>query len=116
MPERLKDFISEETLALLLKVIPVALMATIISTAVKMKKEKITILNALLSIIVGVLTAWILSPVVLAIENETWHVPLIALVAISGDKIAEYVVYEFKVDVAIKALLNILHDKLNPKK
>ena len=40
MPERLKDLISAETLAILLKVIPVALMATIISTAVKMKKEK----------------------------------------------------------------------------
>lgn len=104
------SYISNETIALIIKVLPPALIAVSVSIAFKMKKEKITVVNAILSIIIGVGTAWIASPFILDIKSEKWHVPLIALVAISGDKIAEYFVYKLDVDVFFAAVMNAAQD------
>ena len=110
------SYLSEETIALIFKVLPPALIAVTVSIAFKMKKERITIFNAFLSIIIGVGMAWLISPFILDIKSEKWHVPLIALVAISGDKIAEYFVYKLEVELILKAIFDVFYEKLKSKK
>ena len=109
MPERFK-YLSDEFIILLAKFLPTALLAVSISTALKMKKEKVTIMNVLTSFVVGVGVAWFFSSFIYGIENDQWHSPLIAVVAISGEKIAEYLIYKWDVDKFMNQLTTALQD------
>lgn len=115
MPERLK-YLSDETLALLLKVIPISLASVFLSIGFKMKKEKITIFNGLLSIFAGIFFSYLAAPFVLEIENEKYHIVLISLVAISGDKIAEYIIYKLKIELILMALFDLIYERIKGKK
>lgn len=65
-----------------------------------------TVFNIVTSVIVGVGMAWLLSELVFHHFSEHWQAPLIALVGISGDKIANWLIFKFKVDKLIDVLID----------
>lgn len=109
MPERFK-YLTDETIIFLSKFLPTALIAVSISTALKMKKERVTIMNVITSFIIGVGVAWIFSAFIYDIKNEKFHTPLIAIIAISGEKIAEYFIYKWDVEGFMKQAVNACQD------
>lgn len=111
MPERIK-YLTDEMFILLSKFLPTALLAVSISTALKMKKEKVTIMNVLTSFIIGVGVAWFFSSFIYDIKDHRWHSPLIAVVAISGEKIAEYFIYKWDIESFMKQVTNAVQEMI----
>lgn len=109
MPERFR-FLTDDMVAFLIKFLPTALLGVGVGVAVKMKKEKVTIMNVITSIFIGVAVAWIFSGFIYDISDHRWHSPLIAVVAISGEKIAEYFIYKWDIEGFMKQAMNAIQD------
>lgn len=102
------------TAKMLLKIIPMVLMATaavILKLMVEGKKKKITFWNALLSWVAAVSVSYLVYD--WAVSNfQPWAVPpIIAFFVMCGDKITTYFVDKFNVDTIITALINWLLEK-----
>lgn len=89
-----------------------AFIAISIKIATQVKKERMTFTRVVMSFIVGVGCAYFVYPFVNK-EVENSYIPLIvAIVAISGEKIAEYIIYKWNVDLFIGVLINAFKDFL----
>lgn len=117
MPERLRYIadnlkqIPEEWLNFIVKVLLASLLAISIKIATQMKKEKVTLLSAILSIVIGVSTAALCGGLILHIFSSYWVPVVSGVVTIIGEKIANYLIYTFKVDKLIEDLLKYLTRK-----
>lgn len=96
----------ERILELFFKVLLPAAAGVSVKIAIKMQKEKMTVLGVVLSYVAGILLAWIVSPVITNAVSKDYVPMMIAVVAISGDKIAEYLIYKFNIDLFITVLLD----------
>lgn len=108
--------ILEELYTFFLKIFIPAFIAISIKMATIVKKEKMTFTRILLSFVVGVGCAYFIYPFVdNGVENS--YVPLlVGVVAISGDKIAEYIIYKWDIDTFIGAVIDTLLDRFRTKK
>lgn len=90
---------------LVVKILIPAIVGVGINIAVTSRKKTMSIFNIITSLIVGVSVAWLMSGVVLNNVSEVWQPPVIALLAISGEKIANWVIYKWNVDKIIESLI-----------
>jgi len=108
----MKESFFEQSVSFFFKILLPPLVGISIKVAIKMEKEKMTVLRIVLAYIVGVGVAWLCSPVIIDVATPTYAPMLLATVAITGDKIAEYFIYKFNVD----GFLTVLIESLLPKK
>lgn len=90
---------------LVVKILIPAIVGVGINIAVTSRKKTMSVINIIMSLFVGVGTAWLLSGVVLHNVSEMWQPPVIALLAISGEKIANWIIYKWNVDKFIESLI-----------
>lgn len=110
MLEKIKQ-IPEEWFNFVVKVLLASLLAISIKLAAQMKKEKITLMSAFLSIIIGVGTAALCGGLILHVFSSYWVPVASGVVTIIGEKIANYMIYTFKVDKLMEDLLKYLTRK-----
>lgn len=95
-----------ESLQFFVKFIIPAILAVGIKAVVEMKKDKtkISFLNICMSLFTGVGGAYIFSDVVKENFGEQWQSVVIALIAITTDKIFEYVIFKWNIDILLTAI------------
>lgn len=104
---------TEELINFFIKFVFIPLLAVGIKISVaSMNGGKITRLNIVLSLFVGVAVPFILKDLINAYVYESWTTAVIGLSAILSDKIAETVIKKVKIDLIITSLINNL---LTPK-
>jgi len=79
-----------------------------IKLATMMSKERITPLRAILSYVVGIGITYLSYPIVLQYSSENMTPMFIAIIAMSGEKIAEFIIYKWDIDTLLTGLLNLL--------
>lgn len=105
IPHELKD--------LMVKIIIPSLVAISIQLAVKIKKQKVSFFNALMSVIIGVGCAYLSSGLILSyFEDSTLP---IACITIIGEKVAYWLIYKFNFDLVGDSLINHFVDKYKKK-
>lgn len=110
MLEKIKS-IPEEVTNFFIKVVLASFLAISVKIAVQMKKEKISIINASLSIIIGVSIAALCGNAVLHYFTSYWVPVVIGVITIIGEKIANWLIYVFKVDKLMEDFLKYLTRK-----
>lgn len=104
----MKSF-SEEIVNLITKVLIPAFIAVSISLAVEMKKRgRLSFLNIILSYVIGIGFAYLAGFSVYEHLSDGIAIIVIAVVAISGDKLGNWFVYKFRIDDILSALLDAL--------
>lgn len=96
---------------LFVKVLIPALIAVSIKIAIDSRKKTISIFNVIGSIITGVGMAYLFSGIILSTFSEDLIPLMIALVAISGEKIGNWLIYKFNIDTFIEALIEKYYKK-----
>lgn len=91
---------------LVVKILIPAFVGVGINIAVTSRKKTMSVINIIGSLFIGVSVAWLLSGLVLNNFSEIWQPPLIALIAISGEKIASWIIYKWNVDKLIESLID----------
>ena len=66
-----------------------------IGVAVKVKKKKVTIISAIMSLVIGVLTACVCSDLIHKTFNEQTASLIIAIIAIISEKVFHWVIFDF---------------------
>jgi len=105
MPERI---VNNEFYVFLTKIIFPAFLAVGIKIAIEMKKNKtrVSFFNIFLSMLIGVGGAWLSSDIVLR-NCETQNVPIaIALIAITSEKIGDFIIYKLNIDMFLTAVVD----------
>lgn len=103
MPEK---FVQSEFYIFLTKIIFPAFIAVGVKIAIEMKKSKnkVTLFNIALSMIIGVGGAYLSSDLVMNNCDKN-NVPIIiALVAITSEKIGEFLIYKLNIDLFLTAI------------
>lgn len=104
----MKENFFEEATAFFFKVILPAVMGVSVKVAVMLRRGKMTYTNIILSFIIGVGVACLCSSVIFKVCSPTYATMVLAIVSISGDKIAEYFIDKFNVDGFLTALFDNL--------
>jgi len=105
MPER---FVNNEFYIFLTKIIFPAFLAVGVKIAIEMKKNKtkVSLFNVALSMIIGVGGAYLSSGMVIKNFN-TENIPIIiALIAITSEKIGEFLIYKLNLDLFLTAVFD----------
>lgn len=90
-------------------------MAVGIKIAIEMKKNKtkVSFFNICLSMLIGVGGAWLSSDVVLR-NCDPDNIPIIiALIAITSEKIGEFIIYKLNVDMFLTAIVDGLFEYIS---
>jgi hypothetical protein len=88
------------------KIFVPAFIAVTIKIATQVKREKMNVTRIIISFIVGIGCAYFVYPFVHG-NVESGYIPLlVGIVAMSGEKIAEYVIYKWDVDKLLGSLLD----------
>lgn len=98
----------DELYKFFVKILAPAVIAISIKIATQIKNEKMTFSRIVISFVVGIGCAYFIFPFV---ENniENKYIPLlVGVVAMSGEKISEYIIYKWDVDILITSFLDIL--------
>lgn len=94
----LKEIIPEQWINFFMKIILVACVAVSVKIAIQMKKEKVSLINILLSFIIGVGFAMLFGNLVLEKCSASWVPVVIAIITLVGEKVGNWVIYKLKVD------------------
>ena len=106
MIDKINQF--EEQIAFFFKVIVPSFLGVSIKIATQMKTKKISILQGLISYVVGISLAVLCAPVITDSVPPRYVALLIGLVAITADKISEYLIYKFNVDIFLTSIFESL--------
>lgn len=111
MPEK---FTNNEFYIFLTKFIFPAFLAVGVKLAIEMRKNKtrISFFNITLSMLIGVSGAYLSSGLVQKNCDEEYIPVVIALIAITSEKIGEFVIYKMSVDVFLTAVLDTFFDSI----
>jgi len=114
MLEKIQD---TEWLPNFIKIFIPAFVGVGIKIAIEMKKDKtkVSLINVILSMFIGIGGAWLLSGFIEESCSAHYVSPAIALVAIISDKIGEFLIYKFNIDTFLTALINNLFLALSGK-
>lgn len=94
-------------------IIPTSLGMTIVKVATKMLRNDVTFIGALLTSIISILVGVIVGSIIYFVTEGIWQ----ALVATSvssvmGDRLANWFVYDFKIDKAMTEIWNMIFIKI----
>jgi hypothetical protein len=103
--------VSEEVKSWIVKPLIWAMLAISVKLAVQSKREKITIGIVITSFLAGIGSAWIFADYVLMNYSHQYQPMIIAIIAISGEKIVEYILYKVNFQALIDALIKIFNSK-----
>jgi hypothetical protein len=103
--------VAEEIKSWLVKPLIWAMLAISVKLAVQSKREKITIGIVITSFLAGIGSAWIFADYVLMNYAHQYQPMIIAIIAISGEKIVEYILYKVNFQALIDALMKIFNSK-----
>jgi hypothetical protein len=103
--------VSEEIKSWIVKPLIWAMLAISVKLAVQSKREKITIGIVITSFLAGIGSAWIFADYVLMNYSHQYQPMIIAIIAISGEKIVEYILYKVNFQALIDALMKIFNSK-----
>jgi hypothetical protein len=109
MPER---FINNEIYIFISKIIFPAFLAVGVKLAIEMRKNKakISLLNISLSMIIGVGGAYIFSGLVQKNCDDEYIPMVIALIAMTAEKIGEFIIYKLNIDKVLTSLVDTFFD------
>lgn len=112
MPEKI---LQNEFYIFLVKFIFPAFVAVGIKLAIEMKKNnsRISWFNVVLSMIIGVGGAWLSSGVVQKLIQSDFIPVVIAVIAILSEKIGEFLIYKFNVDLFLTAIVDGAFDYIS---
>lgn len=96
---------------LFVKILIPALVAVSIKIAITSRKSRMSVFAIISSIVVGVGSAYLFSGLVQSTFSEEVQPLVTALIAISGDKIAGWLIYRFNVDSFIQTLVEKYYRK-----
>jgi len=100
-----------EMKAFFLKILMPALVAVSIKIAIQSKSKQVTVLQIIISFVTGIGSAYLFSGLILDTFSEN-YVPLyIAIVAISGEKIGQWLVYKLNVESILEGIVSKLKSK-----
>ena len=108
--------ILNELSAFFFKIFIPAFVAIAIKTAIQVKKEKMNLTRVLISFVAGVGCAYFVYPFIENSVSNSYKPLLVGVVAISGEKIAEYFVYKFKIDKFLSAFIDSFFERIKGKK
>lgn len=111
MPERLRQ-IPDEVWNFIIKTLPFSLAALAISISVQIKNKTATLINVVLSIIIGISCAWIMGGYINNHFSKSSAPIIIGVVTIAGEKVGYWLVYKFNFDILGEALIEWLKNKL----
>lgn len=103
--------IEEEIRSLLVKVFIPSLVAISVKLAITMRKQSMTIFNIVSSVVIGVGSAYLFSGFIFKHFTDETATLMIAMVTISGEKIGNWLIYKFNVDLFIQALIEKYYKK-----
>jgi hypothetical protein len=103
--------ISDEFKSWILKPLVWAMLAISVKLAVQSKREKITIGIVITSFFAGVGSAWLFADYVTLNYHHEYQPLIIAMIAISGEKIVEYVLYKINFQALLDLVLKIFNHK-----
>ena len=103
--------VSEEIKSWLVKPLIWAMMAISVKLAVQSKREKITLGIVITSFLAGIGSAWIFADYVLMNYSHQYQPMIIAIIAISGEKIVEYILYKVNFQALLDGLMKIFNSK-----
>lgn len=117
MSNQLKE-IWEQLSIFFVKYVPFyALVAIFIKISVEVKRKTATWAGSILSLIIGVGVGSLFNPLIRAHTSENVYPIAIGAIAILGEKIAEYLMYKFKVDLVLavisKEIVEWIKSKVN---
>lgn len=104
MPEKQIPLI-DEILALFFKVLLPALVGVSIKIVIEMERKKMTIKRAVISVISGVGLAWLSSGIIIRAVGIEYQPLIIAVVAITSEKVMEYALYKLNIDYILGAFV-----------
>lgn len=97
-----------------------ASIAISIGLAIKSKTQKLTVKRVFISYVTGVGMAWFIYPFVTTNNFGDYAGAIIGVIAITSEKIMEFILYRFNVDTFLGALVdafkNFLVNLINGKK
>ena len=114
MPERLKQ-IPDEIWNFIIKTLPFSLAALAISISIQIKNKTASLINSMLSIIIGVSCAWITGGWINEHFSSTTAPMIIGVVTILGEKVGYWLIYKFQVDLVMATVVDILINKFKKK-
>ena len=94
--------IIEELSTFFFKIFIPAFIAISIKIATQIKKEKMNFSRVLISFIVGIGCAYFIFPFV----EGKWTPLIVGVVAMSGEKIAEFIIYKWDIDTVLRTLVS----------
>ena len=94
--------ILEELSTFFFKIFIPAFIAISVKVATQIKQEKMNFSRILISFVAGIGCAYFVFPFV----EGKWTPLIVGVVAMSGEKIAEFIIYKWDVDKVIKNLLS----------
>lgn len=86
---------------------------TKIAIEMRSNKTKISFINVLLSLFIGVSGAYVSSDFVQDEFGAKYHAMVIAFIAIVSDKIAEYIIYRLNIDAFLTMFFNSIYDAIS---
>lgn len=98
--------IGQEIQDLVIKIIIPALVAISIKLAVESRRGKISFFNAITSIIIGVGCAYLSSGWVMDVFSHGMISIVIAVITLTGEKIAFWLIYKLNIDIIGDFLIN----------
>lgn len=105
------DNVSDEIKSWVLKPLVWAMMAVSVKLAVQSKKEKLTMGIVVTSFMAGVGSAWLFADYITMNYSHQYQPLIIAIIAISGDKIVEYFLYKINFQQLLDSLIKIFNSK-----
>ena len=109
MPDRLMN---TDFYQFLTKILIPAIIGISLKVAVQMKRTKLSFLNVLLSFITGICTAWMFSGIIHSNVPTDYQPVSIAIIAISGEKIGDWLVYKLRIDDFLSAIIDAIKEGL----
>ena len=103
--------VSDEIKSWVLKPLVWAMMAVSVKLAVQSKKEKLTMGIVVTSFMAGVGSAWLFADYITMNYSHQYQPLIIAIIAISGDKIVEYFLYKINFQQLLDSLIKIFNSK-----
>lgn len=106
----MKNF--EDLYQFVVKIVIPATVGVSLKVAIQMRKEKISFINVVLSFVVGIASAYLFSSIIDNNVPKDYQSIAIAIVAISGEKIGEWLVYRMNIDGFLQAILDAFKDTI----
>lgn len=102
----------EEQIAFFFKIILPSILGVSIKIATQVKREQITWFRMFLAYVCGVGLAWLCAPVIIDAVPKNYVPLVIAIVAITADKVFEFVIYKFDVDGFLTSIIEIVRQSI----